>query len=401
VDWSLFRPILLFGEFQPKMRTQYSAQYNLTLQREIARDVVLQVGYVGSQGHRLLASHDLNPGNPQTCLDLNNIPGITCGPFDSDTAYTIPANAIPAGTTLTLPYGSTTSVTGPNANPITLVGLRPYSSPNCDPLTGNGCPQDGVPVFTNIFAEDTIASSSYNSLQVMVEKRFSHGLQLQGSYTWSKSMDWASSFEETVNPFDFRASRSLSLFDARHRFVLSYYWELPFRKFEGAKEKLLNGWAISGITSFQSGFPIRMQTNNDVELLSSIFFAGVSTPDQIAPLKLLDPKKDPNNYYFDPNSFADATLGQFGNVKRTLCCGPGLNNFDFSIQKKTAISESKYFQFRAEFFNVFNHTQFTNPDGNFSDSSPDPVTGLLDGDFGRIKRARDPRQIQFALKFYF
>jgi hypothetical protein len=403
VDWSLFRPILLFGEFQPHMRTQYSAQYNLTIQRELTRDLVLQVGYVGSQGHRLLASHDLNPGNAQTCLDLNSILGDgTCGPFYADSSFVIPAGTT-LNTTLHLPYGPQATIASGTtlANDLTLVGLRPYSSPNCNPLTGAGCPQDGVPVFSNIFAEDTIASSSYNSFQAMVEKRFSHGFQMQGSYTWSKSMDWASSFEETVNPFNYKASRALSLFDARQRFVLSYYWDLPIRKYEGAAGKVLNGWALSGITTFQSGFPIKLQSENDTELVSSIFFSGVSTPNQVAPLKLLNPKTDPNNYYFDPNSFADPALGNFGNASRTLCCGPGINNWDFAIHKRTAITETKYVQFQAEFFNLMNHTQFTNPDGNFSDSSVDPNTGLLSGDFGRIKKARDPRQIQFALKFYF
>src|SRR6201997_962679 len=72
-DWASFRPMLLFGDFQPKMRTQYTSQYNFTIQRQLANDIVLQLGYVGSQGHRLLASHDINPGNPQTCVDLNNI----------------------------------------------------------------------------------------------------------------------------------------------------------------------------------------------------------------------------------------------------------------------------------------------------------------------------------------
>jgi hypothetical protein len=408
VDWSLFRPILLFGEFQPHMRSQYAAQYNFTIQRELSKDIVLQVGYVGSQGHRLLASHDLNPGNAQTCLDLNAIdPSQECGPFGADSKF-----VIPAGTTLPvdlhLPYGSQSSVAAGTTltNDLTLVGLRPYSSPNCDPMTGTGCPQDGVPVFSNIFAEDTIASSSYNSLQAMVEKRFSHGLQLQGSYTWSKSMDWASSFEETINPFNYKASRALSLFDARQRFVLSYYWELPIRKYTGASGKVLNGWAMSGITSFQSGFPIKIQSTNDAELISSIFFSGTSQPDQIQPLQIVDPRKNDNNYYINPNpngtpGFADATLGRFGNMRRTLCCGPGINNWDFAVHKRTQLSETKYIQFQAEFFNVMNHTQFVSPDGNFSDSSVDPNTGQLVGDFGRVKRARDPRLIQFALKFYF
>src|SRR4029077_3528923 len=194
IDWSSFRSILLFGEFPRQLRPQYSNQYNLTIKRELPGDLLFQIGYVGSQGHRLLASYDINHGNPQTCNDLQAISAATgdsnlaCGPFSADNAYPIAANEIPAGMTLNLPYGPTPSVTGPNPNPITLVGLRKYSSPNCNPLTGTGCPVDGVPVFSNIFSEDTVAHSNYNSLQVLFEKRYSHGLQFQAAYTLSKSL---------------------------------------------------------------------------------------------------------------------------------------------------------------------------------------------------------------------
>jgi hypothetical protein len=255
---------------------------------------------------------------------------------------------------------------------------------------GTGCPVDGIPIFSNIFAEDTIANSSYNSLQAMVEKRYKHGLQLQGAYTWSKSFDWASSFEETLNPFNFHASRALSLFDSRHRFVLSYYWDIPTGKNNGALGKVVNGWAVSGISSFQSGFQISLQTQDDTDLITSVMFAGTAAPSLNGPLTFLNPKKN-DNYWFDTTNFSDPLPGQFGNLRRTMCCVPLTNNTDIAIHKKTTISESRYIQFRAEFFNAFNHTQFFNPDGNFSDGS----------NFGRITRARDPRLIQFALKFYY
>ncbi len=409
VDWSIFRPILLFGEFQPKMRTQYSAQYNLTVQRELVKNMVLQVGYVGSQGHRLLASHDLNPGNPQTCLDLQAISTATgdgslaCGPFYADSAFNIAAGEIPAGMSLHMPYGPQSVVQGGSNSPaITLVGLRPYSSPNCNPFTATGCPPDGIPVFSNIFALDTVAPSAYNSLQASLEKRFSNGLQFQAAYTFSKSLDWTSSFEETLNPFNWKYNRSLSLFDSRHRFVLSYYWDLPVRKMDGFAGKVLNDWAVSGITTFQSGFPIRLQTQDDTELISSLFFAGTSAPQLNGPFRLLNPKDNPNNLYFDPTQFSDPPLGQFSTTKRTICCGPGTNNWDFAVHKKIAVDETRYFQLRAEIFNLANHTQFFNPDGNFSDGAVTDITTMQRGaDFGRVKRARDPRLVQLALKFFF
>ena len=427
VDFSLFRPILLYGQFQPNMRTQYSAQCNLNIQRELAKDLVLQVGYVGSQGHRLLATHDINFGNPQACVDLHNISlasgdsDFDCGVFGADFAYTVPANTIPAGMTLHLPYGPVGSVTGPNPTDINLVGLRPYSSPNCNPTApaaSNNCPPDAIPVFSSIFAQDTIANSDYNSLQVMIEKRFSKGLQLQGAYTWSKSFDNASSFEGILNPIDPRASRSLSQFDARNRFVLSYYWELPIPKYSGATGKILNGWAVSGITTFQSGFPIRITSQDDNELMNSFDFELPGQPDQLTPFHSQNPHTSGcayetgptapaalgpvpcspvSNQYFDPNIFSSDTdvvpslFGRIGNTKRTICCGPGINSSDISIQKTTPLTESTHLEFRADFFNIANHTQFLNPDGNITDGS----------DFGRIKRARDPRQVQFALKFFF
>jgi Carboxypeptidase regulatory-like domain/TonB dependent receptor len=421
VDWSVFRPILLFGEFQPHMRTQYSVQYNFGIQRELARNLVLQLGYVGSQGHRLLVSNDLNRATPQTCLDIAAIaaadpsgnsvssfgsPGATCNQFAEDNQFTV---SVPNGFTFHMPNGSKVAGTGQTLN---FVGIRPFSSPNCNAATGNQCPPDGVPVFSNIFAQDTIANSSYNSLQLNLEKRFSHGLQLQAAYTFSKSIDQASSFEDILNPFDPLRTRSLSLFNATHRFVLSYYYELPIKHFGGVAGKVLNGWAVSGITQFQSGFPIHLQSFDDNELTSSIDFASAGEPDQMAPFHKLDPRKNPNNYGFDRNSFtsnaSDSTqplcssgavfncfqpslFGRYGTAPRTICCGPGLNNWDVSLQKSFAFNERTRMEFRWDVFNFANHTKFFNPDGNVTDGV----------DFGRVKGAADPRLMQVALKLYF
>jgi len=394
--WSNYRPILLFGDFQPHLRTQYTAQYNLSIQREITKDLLWQIGYVGSQGHRLLASHDINPGNAQTCLDINTYMGDgTCGPLGEDSPYSF---ILPPGGTFHLPNGQVITgdpsivTNGTPGTPINLVGLRPYSSPNCvtnGVNAGTNCPTDGTPVFTNIFAEDTIAASAYNSLQTMVEKRFSHGLQFQAAYTWSKSLDWASSFEETLNPFNFKASRAPSLFNSAQRFVINYYWELPVGKHQGVVGKLIDDWAISGITQFQSGFPIRLQTQNDNELIGSLFFFGTAAPQMTGPVQIQNPKKN-GGFYLNPAQFSDPPLGQFSTTSRSLCCGPGQNEWDITFSKRITITEDKYFQFRTDIFNMWNRTQFFNPDGNFSNST-----------FGQVLQAHDPRLVQFALKFYF
>jgi len=420
-DWQRFRPIELFGEFQPHMRTQYTAQYNFNIQRELAKDLMLQFGYVGSQGHRLLVSHDINPSNPQTCLDIismsnadptsvlsgppsSNPSQINCGPAAEDSEFFIPSAAIAPAGGFHVPYGPNGPSVIPAGAPIgsvapgglTLVGLRPYSSPTCNPFSGINCPADGIPVFTDIFAEDTIANSNYNAFEAMLEKRFSKGLQFQAAYTFGKSIDQASSFEETLNPFAFDANRALSLFNSAQRFVISYFWDLPIPKHSGWAGKLLDDWAISGITTFQSGFPIRLSNDSinsstDTELINSFFFVGTEAPQRVAPFQTLDPRKN-GGYWFNGTDFTSPPLGQFNNgTQRTICCGPGLNNTDFAVHKQIAITENKYLQFRGEIFNIANHTQFVNPDGNLGD-------GAL---FGKITSARDPRLVQFALKLFF
>ena len=415
VDWSTFRPILLFGEFGSHLRSQYSEQYNLTIERQLAADILLRVSYVGTEGHRLLATHDLDPGNTQTCLDLEaissyyaeNLPDgalnpnanatlnadYSCGPFDSDNAYDLPAGTIPDGFTLHMPYGQTAEIAGSASSPnpaITLVGLRPYSSPICEPFGGNGCPPDGVPVFGNIFAEDTIANSNYNALQVSAERGFAKGLLFQASYTYSKAIDQGASFENELNPLNVRATRGLSLVDARHRFVLSPYWEIPVHAGPGIEGILANGWGISGIAIYQSGFPIRVQTQDDLELESSSFFEDANTPEVNGRrVHFLDPKIN-GGYWFDTSNISDPSPGTFGNMPHALCCGPALDNTDLAIEKKTRVNERWNTEFRLELFNAWNHTQFENPDGNFSDLS-----------FGLVQKARPPRIMQIAMKILF
>lgn len=393
--WANLEPILMYGDFQPHLRTQYTAQYNFSIQRQLAPDLLWQINYVGSQGHRLLASHDINPGNPQTCLDLITL-GQGCGPTLEDNTYSF---TLTQGQTLTMPNGQVVSGSATGV-PIFLPGTRPYSAPNCvesGANAGTNCPTNGSPIFTNIFAEDTIATSAYNSFQTMLEKRFSHGLQFQAAYTWSKSLDWASSFEETLNPFDYKKSRALSLFNSAQRFVVNYVWDIPVPKYQGIRGRLLNDWQLSGITQFQSGFPIRLQTQDDNELIGSLFFFGTAAPQMTGTTpQLQDPKVlqtvngVSGHYYLTPGQYADPPLGTFATTPRSICCGPGENEWDITFSKRINITEAKYFQFRTDIFNLFNKTQFVNPDGNFSDST-----------FGQIQEARDPRLVQFALKFYF
>jgi carboxypeptidase family protein len=420
LDWSRFLGTTYFGDFQPHMRSQYSDQYNLTIKRELPGDILLQVGYVGSQGHRLLAIYEVNETNPKTCLEIIAILGSSaCGPFFEDSFYQF---TLPAGQALDLPYFNPggPNATGPNVpclpvktpagchiigapvtgTQVTLSGLRFYSSPFCNPLslTGAGCPS--TPPIVGIIAEDTVAKSNYNSLQALFEKRFSHGLQFQASYTWSKTMDNASSFEDALNPFNFNATYGLSKYDARHRFVFNFVWDLPVPKYSGFKGKLLDGWEISGIETLQSGFPIRITSQADNELLDSTFdFEAVGEPNLVTPFHTQDIRKNGglafNPALFDNNiqSAADPTgvpLGTIGNAPRSICCGPGIYNTDMSFNKSTQLGERLRMEFRADIFNIWNHAQFTSVDGNIGDTT-----------FGQVLHVRDPRLVQFALKFHF
>ena len=268
-------------------------------------------------------------------------------------------------------------------------------------------------MFSSIFAQDTIANSNYNSLQVSLEKRFSHGLQFAVAYTFSKSIDQASSFEGNPESSDPRCTRSLSQFDARHRLVFSYYWELPIPQISGLPGKVLNGWAVSGITTYQTGFPIRITSSADNELMYSFDFELPGEPEQWL-LSQTQTRRTNGGYCFDPNSFTEnasdtqsppcsagavfgcfepSLLAESGTATRTICCGPRINNMDFAVTKMLRCRERESALSSAPSFSIiFNHSQFINPDGN---------TTRWFADFGRVKRARDPRLMQFALKFYF
>ncbi|MGE4222299.1 MAG: carboxypeptidase regulatory-like domain-containing protein [Vicinamibacterales bacterium] len=389
VDFSVFRPILLYGQQPADLKPQYAHQYHVTVQRQLPGHMMAQAGYVGTLGRRLLATRDINPGMSETCLDLNQIPGMACGPFGADSTYVVPANAIPEGVTLRLPYGSVPFVTGPNPEPITLVGLRPYSSPFCEPTTGRGCPPDGIPVFSSLFQRDNLAESRYDALQTLVEKRFSRGLQFQAVYTLSTSVDTASSFENIVNPFDVTRSRALSLFHARHRFVLNAYWEVPYTGHPGLL-RALDDWSLSPIITLQSGFPIRITASDDRELLTSVDFEMPGQPDQITSLLPLDPRQH-GDLYFDPATFAPQALGTIGNAPRTVCCGPGIRSIDIALQRSIRVSTRARLQLRAEVFNLLNTVNFNNPVGDISDRD----------NFGRVLRAKAPRQVQLAVKLFY
>jgi Carboxypeptidase regulatory-like domain/TonB dependent receptor len=256
------------------------------------------------------------------------------------------------------------------------------------------------------------AASSYNSLQAHYEKRFTHGLQFLASYTWAHSIDNASNANlgPTQNNSDFRNFRfpqaefGNSDFDIRQRFSGSFLYELPIGHGKsllgdatGVLNQVAGGWQLASIISAQTGNYFTVLDSNGNFANSDGGAGGVSQrPDQIGNFNA---KPCVPGTYFNTCAFADPPLGSFGDVGRNTIRGPGLITWDMSVVKNFHPSEKTNLEFRAEFFNILNHTNFlfsaTGP------QNPNNATVFGNPQFGYETAARDPREIQFALKFSF
>jgi len=333
--------------FNPNNRVPYAEQYELSLQRQLSSRDLLSLSYVGTQGHHLLVTQNANPVIPAFCAaDPACVPG-------AEPSY----------------------------------DRGPFSSRNPNDIA------NGLNQFASEGYFSAIGNSAYHSFQI--DYRHSSGpQQLLLGYTYSKAMDDASGFGEQVNPFDARLSRALSSFDLRHNFVVSYSYELPLGNLGGPKQ-LVNGWQLSGITTFSSGIPVYVFENDDRSLSGTQFAGplplGVDTPDFAGgSVHTLDPRKSPNHQYFDTGKFSPEPLGQLGTSRRRFFAGPGINNINVALAKNTRFGDRYNLEFRAELFNIFNHAQFQNVQGNINASN-----------FGQATSARDPRIGQLALKFAF
>jgi len=302
----------------------YVQSWNLNIQREVAKDLGVTIGYFGTKGTHLRVSRNINQ----------------------------PING----------------------------GARPFPtlSPS-DPFRPNA-------ILNNITQIEGTGNSSYNALWLTATKRLSRGFQFNTSYTFSKSIDYNSLNSQGVivqDSYNLADSRGLSDFDARHRFVFSGIYEAPFHG-----NQLVEGWQLGAIVQSQSGNPVNIVVNNAT-------FTGINNtvrPNVTGPVAILGTP----NRWFDIAPFV-VPVGRFGSLGRNVVIGPGFNNTDFSVIKRTKLTESQVIEFRWEVFDVFNHANF---------GQPGRVVGTAN--FGQITNTRfgtgdsgSSRQMQFALKYKF
>jgi hypothetical protein len=308
-------PQSISGDF----RNAYLQSWNFNVQRELLRNFVLTVGYIGSKGTNLILRRNLNQ----------------------------PIN-----------------------------GVRPFTalSQSSPILPGTN--------LGNITQVESGGNSSYNALWIKGSQRLARGLQFQAFYTWSKSLDYNSFSTGGIvgqDSYNLEGDRGLSDFDARHRFVFNGIYDLPFRG-----NCLLDGWQLAAIVQLQSGSPINIVTNNTT--VNGI--GNTLRPDVTGPIATIGRVEK----WFDTSVFT--AVPRFGNLGRNVVTGPGFSNTDFAIIKNTKVGETLRVQFRAEFFDLFNHANF---------GAPGNVVGTPA--FGQITSTRFPtgesgssRQIQFAVK---
>jgi hypothetical protein len=329
VNWSQFEPLVGIPAVDPADLTPYAEHWMASVERQLGGSLLATVSYVGAGSHHLLALEEANPADPALCLSL----GASCGPFNEQAART--------------QFGS---------------------------------------AFGSVELQRTIANAGYNALEASVSYR-AKGLDLLGSYTYSKSIDQSAGLPEPVNPVNPSLSRGLSSFDLRHNLVASFRYQLPAIGSDGAIHAVTDGWEVAGIARATSGLPVTLLNNNDTSLLGTIPNGinnnGVDTPDWSGGSAAV----------FDAGQFNLPALGTMGNARRRFFSGPGLENLDATVSRTIPLEGTHVLEVRGEAFNLINHAQFFGAaavEGNISSSN-----------FAEAVSAMAPRLMQVALRYRF
>lgn len=244
------------------------------------------------------------------------------------------------------------------------------------------------PNFSNVGIIDSGNNTHYNSLQLSAEKRFGHGYSIVTNYTWAKRLDdtgW-------TNPFNRRFDYGISDDDVKHVFHFANVYQFPMTRLRGFGGKFVNGWSVNSLVTWHGGFPLSVTSGIDNSFANST--GSGNRADYVGGKADLGNSGRPHaemiRQYFNTSAFVVNAPGTFGNSGRNILRGPRLFNTDFSVLKDTKITEHATFQFRSEFFNLFNNVNFNNPNTNRSSQN-----------FGRITSAGSPRILQFGAKILF
>jgi outer membrane receptor protein involved in Fe transport len=324
--YQFLRPVVVGLSVDPFFAAPYVQQWNLNIQRELLPGYVFTAGYLGSKGTRLPIRRELNPAIFRAGATVGNI------------------------------------------------NARRIFAPN----------------YASIISYENVINSTYNALQLTMNKRFSGGFTLLASYNWSKSIDGMSIDVDGFNGQDtlnMRPDKALSDFDVRHRMVASFLWEIPGPA-AGVGKWVLGGWQTNGIFVAQAGRPFTVTSGRDVALSGT----GTQRPNLTG-----DPNLDTGRsrdelmaLYFDPSKFALPEAGLYGSAGRNLMVGPGNWNLDFALFKRFPIRERAQVQLRWEMFNAFNHANLNNPRSNITAVRP-----------GQIDTTSGPRIMQLGLRATF
>ena len=359
------------GGLDPNMHTPTVQEWSLEVDREIARNLAVEVSYVGNESYHVSTSMDLNTIRPVIC---QNATGCISG------------GTRPASQRVTVPQGIE----------YIPVGTRP------NPYLGS----------TQTWMY--LGTANYHGGSVSLTKRSQGGLTFRTNYTFSKVIDVDSAIlapsaqndpSTILNPYNLKLNRGLGSYNPQHQYTSSVSYALPVgngralgKGATGWVEKLIGNWQWNGIFSARSGFPItptvglNQSGNGDVRIPDIPNW----NPDFKGNVVLGSDGFRKSGRYFDPNAFALPLPGTFGNVSRGALRGPGSYNVDSSLFKRVAVTEGLTLQFRAEFFNILNHANFDTPNPIlYSGTAPNASAGVITETAGR------ERQIQFALKLLF
>ena len=395
-----------------QVKWPYVQQWHLDIQHEVLKNTVATVSYVGSKGTHLGRKYEFNQLQPVPAAQNPYIPlgapintTTDCGTINESTAIGAPVTV-----TATVNGVGYTAQTGGQVATNLAVACGTDANP-FRPFRGYG----------DITRLDSAASSSYNALQAQLRRSIG-ALQLNVSYTLSHSIDDASDgglFGDggILNAYSFASFRAASNFDERHLFNVSAIYDLPFFKGTGLRSKLLGGWELSGIGLWQTGTPFSAYNGilgDNAGLgngVASNAGAGQSYADVISNPHQNIPQFDPasgfGSFVANPNAYADPIGLTLGNSGRNSLRNPGRWNIDMAMFKHFVIKESMAIEFRAEAFNIFNHTEFGPLGGDqggaagsasFSSSTATFVPG---SNFLQVGTAYSPRILQLGAKFLF